>query len=210
MSEQAAAPAADPVEILPPGEVWAMITLQLAIFIAVGVGLWHLSGRLLSDFVTIDLRGALLGVAVGLALIGVFAALWRLFPDVGERLIRKQAPTYLAFGRPSPLLIVFVSIAAGAGEEALFRGGMQTLLGDHVAPWAAIAVSSAVFAAVHFAAPVVMVLIFLIGSLLGVVYDWSGSLFAVMLAHTLYDIWAVRYLFREFDRLGLYENTVNA
>ena len=187
------------------GKVLAMMALQLGLFLAGGVGLWLWSGRQLGDFVTIDLPGLAIGLAVGGFLIGVMASIWKMFPAVGERLIRKQAPTYLALGRPSPALIVFISLVAGAGEEALFRGGLQTVLGDYAPAAVAILAAALIFALVHLASPVVMVLIFAIGTLLGVVYDWTGSLFAVMLAHTVYDIWAVRYLFREFDRLGLYD-----
>ena len=195
----------DSKDAMSEGKLFGMMAVQLGLFVAGGIGLWLFSGRSLADFVKLDAAGLLLGVAVGGLLIGVMATLWKVFPATGERLIRLQAPTYLEFGRPSPALIVFLSVAAGAGEEALFRGGLQTLLGDYMPIAAAIALAAAVFAIVHFAAPVVMALIFAIGTLFGVVYDLTGSLLAVMLAHTIYDIWALRFVFTEFDRLGLYD-----
>ena len=56
--------------------------------------------------------------------------------------------------------------------------------------------------------PVIMGIVFAIGALFGMVYHFTGSLLLVIAAHTVYDIFALRFLFREFERLQLAEPTL--
>ena len=154
-------------------------------------------GRVCSGIYPIRLAGALIALA---------AVLFRGFPRIGERLVRLQAPGFAFFGRRLSLpMIVLISVGAGVGEEALFRGGLQTLIGDHLGVAAAILLSSAAFAAIHLARPVITALLLVIGAIFGVFYWQTGSLLAAMIGHALYDIWALRYLHREMHRLGLFD-----
>lgn len=189
-----------------PQAAIALLAMQGALFTAAGLGLWHLSGRPLDDFVSFSLVEVAMGAGFGLALILVAAAVFRGFPRVSEQLIRLQSDTYRFLG---PNLgwpaIMLISLVAGISEEASLRAGLQTLLGDHVGPGAAIALASALFAALHMAKPVITALLLVIGAVFGVVYWQTGSLLTVMIAHVLYDIWALRYLNREMHRLGLFD-----
>lgn len=182
----------------------ALLTAQCAVMIGLGLGLWYWSGRSPTGFITLSLDELGKGLALGAALILLAAALWKIFPRAGEKLIRMQAEQY-AFLLPhvSWPVIVAVSLCAGFGEEALFRAGFQTFLGDYVDMPAAIALSAAVFAVIHLGKPVVTALIFLIGCVFGVIYWWTGSLLIVALGHAVYDVWALRYLHSELLRLGL-------
>ena len=181
-----------------------LLGLQAIGMIAIGGWLWSFSGREKAGFVTFTLPEVLQGLALGAALIGIALATFRGLPRISETLVRMQADTYAFLGPKLGMpAIVFISLCAGVGEEALFRGGLQTVLGDHVGAPLAILLSSAVFALIHLGKPVITVLLFVVGAIFGGVFWLSGSLLAVMIGHTLYDIWALRYLHREFLRLGL-------
>lgn len=181
-----------------------LLVAQCAVMMALGLALWWWSGRRTSAFIAFSLDELAKGVTLGVALILLAFALWKVFPRTGEKLIRMQADQY-AFLLPhvSWPVIVAVSLCAGFGEEALFRAGLQTLLGDQVGTPAAIALSAALFAVIHLGKPVITLLIFLIGCLFGVVYWQTGSLLVVAVGHTVYDVWALRYLHGELLRLGL-------
>jgi len=188
------------------GKALAALTAQGVLFTLAGLGLWHWSGRELESFVSFSLAEAAMGVGFGAALIAVAAMLFHAFPRVSEHLIRLQSDTYRFLG-PNlgwPAVIV-ISLVAGISEEAALRGGLQTLLGDHVGEIAAIGVASALFAGLHLAKPLITGLLFIIGILFGVVYWQTGSLLTVMIGHVLYDVWALRYLNREMHRLNLFE-----
>lgn len=191
-------------EDLPLGKVVALLAVQTVVLVVVGMALWHLSGRELSQFLRPSITGGLQGIALGGSLILVAWTVFTRFPRLAEKLIRLQAGTYGFLGPRLPLWsVVAISLGAGIGEEALFRAGLQVWLGDHIGVPAAIAISSGVFAAFHLGKPVITVLLMLIGAVFGVVYWLTDSLFAVMIGHVLYDIWALRWLHREFLRLGI-------
>ncbi|WP_133365242.1 CPBP family intramembrane glutamic endopeptidase [Qipengyuania sediminis] len=187
-------------------KIVALILLQGAVFTALGAGLWAWSGRPVDAFVTITLREVAWGLALGAGFIALAAALFYGFPRVSVRLVHLQRDTYAFLGpKLGWVAIVLISLAAGIGEEALLRGGLQTALNDWLGPWGAIAVASAAFAVLHLAKPLITVLLFAIGVIFGVVYWQTGSLLTVMIGHAVYDVWALRYLHREFVRLGLVE-----
>ena len=197
----APATARDP---LPIRKVVIALTIQAVVMVALGYGLWRWSGRASADFVRFAGSEALLGLALGGSLITVAWAAFRLLPGIADALVRMQAKTYGFLGGKIGLpAIVAISMAAGIGEEALFRAGLQTYLSDWVGVPMAIALASAAFAAVHLARPVISLMLFLVGGLFGVVYWQTGSLLAVMIGHALYDVWALRYLLDQFVRLGL-------
>lgn len=186
------------------GKAVIALAVQAGVMVTLGMLLWHWSGRGLSDFVPFSLQDAFLGTGLGLALIAAAWTVFRILPRITEALVRMQAENYGFLGGQIgfPAIIV-ISLCAGIGEEALFRGGIQTFLGDQIGIPAAIGISSAAFAAIHLARPVISVMLFLIGALFGVIFWQTGSLLAVMIGHAVYDVWALRYLLNEFLRLGL-------
>lgn len=181
-----------------------VLAAQAAVMVGLGLVLWDIANRPIAEFVTLSGKEALHGLLFGAVLIAVGWTSFRAFPRASEALVRMQAQTYEFLG---PKLgwpaIVLISLCAGIGEEALFRGGLQTWLGDFIGPVAAIGISSAVFGAIHFGKPAITALLLGVGVIFGSMYWATGSLLTVMIGHATYDIWALRYLHQEFLRLGL-------
>lgn len=191
---------------LPRQAVLAIIGGQAIAFFAIGVVLWYFSGRPLDTFLVFDIDGAIAGIALGAALSAVAAICFLGFTRLTDPLVELQAEGYGIFGRDKPLslsTIIAISLCAGIGEEALFRGGLQTLIGDYTGPGLAIAISSALFAALHIPKPIIAVLVFSIGAIFGVVYWQTGSLLAVMVGHALYDVFALWYVQKRVIELGI-------
>ncbi len=164
------------------------------------VHLWTRYRPVRGDYAQAILCGIALGGA--LVLLGVFIE--RLFPLLYERTARLQQKSAKLLGsRHNWAMFVWISVCAGMGEEALFRGGIQTVLADHLGNVAAVLIGSLAFALVHLAKPVIAVVIFVLGALFGSVYAVTGSLVTVIIGHAIYDIWATRTLHRTLKRLDL-------
>ncbi|MEL7728480.1 CPBP family intramembrane glutamic endopeptidase [Citromicrobium bathyomarinum] len=188
-----------------PHAILALLTAQTAVFVVLGLGLWVWSGRSAGTFVTFGGDEFAIGLALAGALILLAALTFYGLPKLSEYLVRAQADNFSFLEKPLPFpAIIWVSLGAGIGEEALFRGGVQTLAGDYIGAPLAIVLAAALFAAVHFAKPLVAAIIFVIGVLFGVVYWQTGSLLAVMIGHALYDVFALWYVQKEMHRLGVF------
>ena len=201
----------DDLKTMAPADIRKGLGMQAILFVVLGGGLWVVSGRELSRFVTVSFTEIGLGFALGLVLISFAAAVFYGFPGLSEKLVRLQARN-LAFleKRLSMPMIAFISLCAGVGEEALFRGGLQTFLSDYLPIAVAIGVSSFLFMVIHFAKPLIAALIFIIGCFFGVAYWWTGSLLAVMIGHAVYDVYALWFLQKEMPRLSVFEQNDDA
>lgn len=179
---------------------------QAATFTALGVLLWSYSDRPISSFIRLDLMDAFYGIALAL-LLWVFALVtYKIWPKYTERMARAQFKNFEYLDGSFPFsAIVVLSICAGVGEEALFRGGLQTAVGDVTGPHLAILISSALFALIHAAKPVITAIIFGIGVFFGYVYWLTDSLLLVMVAHTVYDVFAISALQKQFVALGVHK-----
>lgn len=186
-------------------ELVKFLGAQALVFTAAGLAIWWVSGRDVDAFISFGTDEVLTGFGIGIGLIAIAGALFVGLPRISEKLVGMQAENFAFLERGLSMpVIVFFSLCAGVGEEALFRGGIQTLLSDYLPVWMAIAVSSALFAAVHFAKPPIAALIFGIGVAFGFIYWWTGSLLAVMIGHAVYDVFAFWYLQKELHRLDLF------
>ena len=83
--------------------------------------------------------------------------------------------------------LALISIAAGWGEELLFRGFLQAGLEAWLAPWGAIAIASLLFGLVHFISPAYFALAAGISFYLGFLFWQFDSLWIPIIAHTVYD-----------------------
>jgi membrane protease YdiL (CAAX protease family) len=99
-----------------------------------------------------------------------------------------------AFGQYHLLAVVAVSVIAPFAEETLFRGFLYGWLRGRVPLWAAVALSAVIFALAH-AELALLVPIFVLGCLLALVYERSGSLLPGMIIHAVFNLIGVTLIF---------------
>jgi membrane protease YdiL (CAAX protease family) len=92
--------------------------------------------------------------------------------------------------------LALLALAAGLGEEMLFRGFLQACLVRWTGTWPGVGVASIVFGLLHFITPTYAVLASLLGLYLGWLYLGTGNLLPAVVAHALYDFLALLYLLR--------------
>ena len=104
------------------------------------------------------------------------------------------------FKNCTTLDILFVSILAGLGEEALFRGVFQSFLAQWTHPLVSLIVVSIVFGMAHFVSLMYAIFAGLIGVYLGALYLYFDGLAVPMTVHAVYDFLALIYgvRFRRF------------
>lgn len=100
------------------------------------------------------------------------------------------------FRRCSLAELALLSALAGAGEEMLFRGVLQTWLASLLGPTIGLFVASALFGLAHSITPTYALVAGLIGAYLGWLWIATGNLLVPALAHGLYDFAALVYLLR--------------
>lgn len=189
---------------LPDGSLVLLMGMQAAFLTLIGVIIWAGTGRAVWRFAVVTPEAVLSGIALGGGLVLLGMAIERLFPHLYEQTARLQQTSAKLLGsRHNWAMFVWISVCAGLGEEALFRGGIQTFLADHIGNVAAVMVSALAFALVHLAKPPIAAVIFVLGALFGAVYAITDSLVTVMIGHAAYDIWATRTLYRTLERLRL-------
>ena len=97
-------------------------------------------------------------------------------------------------GRPiremSVLQITILSLAAGFGEEILFRGVMQERFG--------LLIASAVFALCHAVTPAYLLLAFALSMYLGWLYQITDDIVVPSLVHAIYDAFILLLLHHRF------------
>lgn len=87
--------------------------------------------------------------------------------------------------------LLFISVFAGVGEELFFRGVLQRIIIRLFKnAWAGIIVTAIIFSAIHFQF-YGFIPRFILGIILGLIYWYSGSLWPAIVAHVVYDAFAV-------------------
>ncbi|KAG5186183.1 CAAX protease self-immunity-domain-containing protein, partial [Tribonema minus] len=87
-----------------------------------------------------------------------------------------------------------VGIAAGVGEELMFRGLLQGGLQRYLSTEAAVAASAVVFGLLHAVTPMYAVCAGITGAYFSLLWLWSGNLVVPIVAHAVYDIGAMLLL----------------
>jgi membrane protease YdiL (CAAX protease family) len=159
------------------------------------------------------LGGATEGILIGLmTALGLGAANYYLLrgaPDLaGVRSIRRLYVEELKpiFGNCSASEITIISLAAGIGEELLFRGVLQTEMG--------LLPASMIFGLFHMVSPssggsggmVYGCWVMLMGGALGGLAIWTGGLMAPIVAHAVYDAAAMSYMRWDGSRVEGHES----
>jgi membrane protease YdiL (CAAX protease family) len=181
------------------GEPGTAGRVPFAVFVLFEAGLaplalalgWALGQHPLADFAW-DEDAALSGLAAALpmlALLGV-AMRWPVGPlgRIKAFFDRELAPALEGCEWPD---LALLSVAAGVGEEMLFRGVLQGALTRPLGAGGAVAVAGAVFGLLHPVSAAYVVLAGLLGAYLGLVWLATGNLLAVIVAHATYDFVAL-------------------
>ena len=100
------------------------------------------------------------------------------------------------FSQCTWLDLALVSIAAGIGEEVLFRGLIQAAVTSWTWPWLGLIVASLIFGLAHCITPGYVVFATAFGVYVGALWIWSGNLLLPIVAHSMYDLLALVYLVR--------------
>lgn len=95
------------------------------------------------------------------------------------------------FGRASLWQLALVSVAAGLGEEILFRGALQPIAVAATSPVVGVVIVSLLFGLVHAASWSYFWLASLVGAYFGVLAYWRGEILSAAIAHALYDFIAL-------------------
>jgi membrane protease YdiL (CAAX protease family) len=192
-------------------------TTLLALLFEGGLGLAAMAaGWLLghSPAVGIDLSGWTSSVAarpqlaaVGyglLATVPLLFALWLIdrYPLGPLHSLRQIAEDLIPrmFGGASILQLAVVSLAAGLGEELLFRGfvqaGLSRLIGPPYGSWIALAAAALLFGVCHWLNTTYAAAALVAGLYFGLIFWATGSLWTPLVCHALYDFVALVYLIR--------------
>jgi membrane protease YdiL (CAAX protease family) len=141
--------------------------------------------------------GAGLGIAATLPMLVLFAILlrWPLGPLRRIREFFDQMVRPLLHGC-SVFELALLSLAAGAGEELVFRGVLQPALVRWLGTVPGLVLTSALFGLLHPVTGTYIVLAAGLGLYLGAVAWASGNLLVVIVAHALYDFVVLVYLLR--------------
>ena len=114
-----------PAKSMSNNKIVVLLSLQQLVFVGFGYALWRWSSHSTDGFITHDWSQLGLGLIIGLGLIAVMAFSFRAMPDFMHQLIRKQGQSFSFLKEPlNRWQIIAMSIGAGVGEEALFRGGV--------------------------------------------------------------------------------------
>jgi hypothetical protein len=90
-----------------------------------------------------------------------------------------------------------VAILAGVGEELLFRGALQSILGSWTSPVIGLAITSLLFGLAHALSKLYFLFAVAVGAFLGWMTWRYNDLVAPMVAHGVYDFLALAYLSRQ-------------
>lgn len=190
---------------MPPVE-FSRSAFAAALAFEAGLGLLALAaGALLGHSPLVGTPGGAAGALVtgalaALPLAGVLALTDRL-PFEWLRELRRLAEDLLPllFPRATRLQLALVSLAAGCGEELLFRGliqaGVARWVGGDAGVWLGLAVGSALFGLAHPLTRAYAAVAAAIGLYLGALMLITGSILAPIAAHAVYDYLALEMLF---------------
>lgn len=135
------------------------------------------------------------GVIFGVGLIALAELFTRLFPVVMDQIEQAMLQTWSKIKiRWTWLTVVSLSVAAGVGEELLFRAALQGVLVAHLPLLVALVLASLLFGLAHWISLAYVLVIAALGLVFGLVYHFTSSLLLVIIGHTVYDIYALRQL----------------
>ena len=178
----------------PPGMLWIALAFEAGlVLVALALG-WILG---IAPFAQAFVHAGdlLLGlVATTPMLLVLWWGLTR--PDGAIGFATRQAAqlTQQLFAGASVPGLLLLSMAAGFGEEALFRGVLQPLFSNFGGEIAGLVLASVVFGLAHALSRAYAVLAALIGVYLGGLYLVTDNLMVPIVTHSAYDFVALLWL----------------
>ncbi len=94
----------------------------------------------------------------------------------------------------SIIKLAILSLIAGFGEEAFFRGFLQSVISNNFGEFTGVLIANLIFGALHLITLTYGIIVFFIGCYLSAILNYTDSLFVLMWCHSLYDFFALLYL----------------
>jgi len=95
--------------------------------------------------------------------------------------------------------VLALAVAAGVGEELLFRGFLQGTLEHFAGPTTGLVVASVVFGLAHAITPIYALVATLMAFYLGAAWRLAGNLIVPITIHAAYDAAVIWYVMRKRD-----------
>lgn len=128
------------------------------------------------------------GTIAALPMIGFFFLTtllpWKAFREI-ERAIDSGLPSLV--GDFACWRLLLVAIAAGLGEELLFRGFLQQLLTTYIGTHLGVLMASLAFGLCHYLSNIYLLVAFAMGCYFGWLFKASASIWVPVTAHAVYD-----------------------
>jgi membrane protease YdiL (CAAX protease family) len=183
-------------------------TVALAMLFEAGLGFvgvivaWaagiDLAGQLVANRAAL-VRGTVACLPMIVLLIGCYQSAWQPLVRLRKEVEKVVADLFAGCGWPE---FALVSIAAGVGEEILFRGALQPLVIGWTVPWIGIVVVALLFGLAHALTQTYFILATLIGLYFGWLAFAYDDLIAPIVAHAVYDCFALIFIQRRADKGG--------
>jgi membrane protease YdiL (CAAX protease family) len=177
---------------------WRIVALAIAFEAALGAAGWLIA---LATSVPIAPRLALSSDVVArsalalLPMLGLLGwAMWSNWPPLVRLRELVEAVIGQLFRGAPWWALALVALAAGVGEELLFRGALQPLAERALGPTAGLIVASIVFGALHSASATYFILATGVGLYLGWLAQHFNDLVAPIVVHAAYDFAALLVL----------------
>ena len=147
--------------------------------------------------------GAVLGIGFFVLMALIMVSVRPFYSKIDD--ITKQLHVF--FHGFSWTMIVLLSLAAGIGEELLFRGLIQRYLVYLFNPLWGIILASVIFGVCHYLNRLYVFLAFSMGFLIGGIYHFTNNLLLVMTLHAVYDFFAFTAIVKYPPLFGLQLDT---
>ena len=181
--------------VLPRSPFWAAIAVESGV-VLVALALGSLMGYPPLHQIQLEGRGLLWGIGAVLpvALAVILASHRRLAFAV--RLLDTLEDTLQPLLAGSVGRLAVISAVAGVGEEALFRGVVQSAAGAALGPWGGLLVASLFFGAAHLVSRTYAVMAMGFGLYLGWLLIVFDNLLVPIVGHAVYDFVLLLHLRR--------------
>lgn len=181
----------------------SVVTIQLVAFVGVSIGYLRYRGLTLGD-IGVEMPTLEEWITAGAGFVGVLV-LWGI-AAVGTVLVSTRygidqpQQEIIRLGQEDPMVFVMLAVLSilivGPAEELLFRGVIQTRLRETFGVASGLGLATFVFAVIHLpgyvdgsllSAALGVTILFFVGSILAVTYEYTGNLVVPALIHGLFN-----------------------